>query len=95
MDKVEAREIVAAEIAALRRRPYPELRRLADPANVETREVSGRSGTKYQLVIEAAWDDTARRHVRVIVAIDDGGWRALLPLADDFIIAPDGSFVGE
>jgi hypothetical protein len=28
-------------------------------------------------------------------AIDDGGWRSFAPLADDFIVAPDGSFVGE
>jgi hypothetical protein len=26
-----------------------------------------------------------------MVSIDDGGWRAFLPLTDDFIIAPDGS----
>jgi hypothetical protein len=29
------------------------------------------------------------------VSIDDGGWRAFLPWTDSFIIAPDGSFVGE
>ena len=28
-------------------------------------------------------------------AIDDGGLRAFAPLSDDFIMAPDGSFVGE
>jgi hypothetical protein len=31
----------------------------------------------------------------VIVAIDDGRWRAFSPLSVDFIMAPDGSFVGE
>jgi len=27
--------------------------------------------------------------------IDDGGLRAFMPLCDDFIIAPNGRFVGE
>jgi hypothetical protein len=31
----------------------------------------------------------------VLASIDDGGWSAFIPLTDDFIIAPDGSFVGE
>jgi hypothetical protein len=33
--------------------------------------------------------------VHVLGAIDDGGLRAFVPLCDDFIMAPDGSFVGE
>lgn len=33
--------------------------------------------------------------IRVIGSIDDGGWRAFRPLSDDFIRAPDGTFVGE
>jgi hypothetical protein len=28
-------------------------------------------------------------------AVDDGGWRAFVPVTDDFMIAPDGSFVDE
>jgi hypothetical protein len=42
-----------------------------------------------------------RDRIRVIIADIDGGrprWRFLpvvVPLAEDFIIAPDGSFVGE
>jgi hypothetical protein len=31
----------------------------------------------------------------ILGSIDDGGWRALRPLCDDFILAPDGRFVGE
>jgi hypothetical protein len=33
--------------------------------------------------------------MRVLAAIDDGGWHALVPLMASFIVAPDGSFVGE
>jgi hypothetical protein len=28
-------------------------------------------------------------------AVDDGGWRAFVPVTDDLMIAPDGSFVDE
>jgi len=31
----------------------------------------------------------------VIVALDDGGWSAISPMSDDFIMAPDGGFVSE
>jgi hypothetical protein len=41
------------------------------------------------------WDGREEENLRVIAAIDDGGWRALSPLSEDFIVAPDGSFVGE
>jgi len=34
--------------------------------------------------------------LRVLGAIDDGrGFRANVPLTDDFLVAPDGSSVGE
>jgi hypothetical protein len=44
---------------------------------------------------QALWDDKSKVNLRVIVSIDDGGWRAYSPLGVDFIRAPDGSFVGE
>jgi len=31
----------------------------------------------------------------VIVTVDDGGWRAFVPLGESFILAQDGTFVGE
>jgi hypothetical protein len=31
----------------------------------------------------------------VFALIDDGGWRSFKPMGEDFIVAPDGSFVGE
>jgi hypothetical protein len=32
---------------------------------------------------------------KVAISIDDGGWRAFVPLTDAFIMASNGSFVGE
>ena len=55
----------------------------------------GPLGVRYQLELDAVWDRDEGGPVRVMAAIDDAGWRAFLPLTDDFIKAPDGSFVGE
>ncbi len=63
---------------------------LKTPQNTE---LVGASGTKYQVQVQAFWD--LKPYVRVRGAIDDGGWRAFMPLVEDFIRAPDGAFVGE
>jgi hypothetical protein len=96
MDEQEARGILAAEIERLRSQGYPELRRLIDP-NRETRQVAGPSGTEYNLEVGALFDDGGEAgNIRVMVSIDDGrGLRAFVPLTTDFIMAPDGTFVGE
>ena len=73
--------------------PYSELEKLL--GNDEVTEISASSGTTYYMEEEAFWDDRNRGHLRVVAAIDDGGWRAFSPLSDDFIITPDGRFVGE
>ena len=49
----------------------------------------------YQIEIQVFWDDKPKGDVRVAGSIDDGGWRAYLPLCRDFIMAPDNSFVDE
>jgi hypothetical protein len=59
-------------------------------------EIKGPSGTPYQVEIGIVWDDKPGGDVRVLASIDDGGFRsAFSPMCDDFIMAPDGTFVGE
>ena len=41
------------------------------------------------------WDGKTNGNVRILVAVSAGGLRDFVPLCRDFIIAPDGSFVGE
>ena len=53
------------------------------------------SGVEYQIEIEAVWDDAPDHNLRVLLSIDDGGVRAFAPMMDDFIVGPDGRFVGE
>jgi hypothetical protein len=45
------------------------------------------------VVVDVVWDDQPGGAVRVLGAIDDSGWRAFVLLCEDFIKAPDGSFL--
>jgi len=94
VDKVEARSVALAKVTELRQMTWDELRSryLKQP---ETVEVTAASGAVYQVESYALWDGAKERDLRVIVAVDDGGWRAFAPLSEEFIIAPDGSYVDE
>ena len=88
MDTAEARDILTAELERWKQRSYADLRRVEARA-VDTAEVSGPSGTGYQLEIQAVWDDSSRTVIRVIGSIDDGGWRAWVPLTSSFFAEPE------
>ena len=93
MDKVEAKGLLEAAVAELRAKSRVELERLIGAPDAY--EVQGKSGKTYQMEKQAFWDDKKGRDLRVLVSIDDGGWRAFFPTTESFIMAPDGSFVGE
>jgi len=86
--------VADARLAELRRRTYSQL--VAEWLYQPRSEwASATSGKKYALEIEAVWDDRPSGPLRVWVLVDDGGASWKRPLQRDFIIAPDGSFVGE
>lgn len=58
-------------------------------------EVTAESGIWYQGEVQVSWDGGPDGAIRVMASVDDGGWRAIVPLTEDFILAPDGTFVGE
>lgn len=95
MDEVEARRVLDKRVAELRLQSYLDLQ--ADWfKQPDCEQVQAPSGVEYQIEIEALWDDRRTQTLRVVVSVDDGsGWRAFVPLTDSFIVAPDGSFVGE
>ncbi|RPI56785.1 MAG: hypothetical protein EHM55_04130 [Acidobacteria bacterium] len=76
MDDVRARAILRDELASYRDRTYGELAALvgADAVRVEIRD----GETVYQIVIDVVWDSEPHQAVRVLGAIDDGGWRAFV-----------------
>jgi hypothetical protein len=78
-----------------RRKTYAELAALV--GETETGELTGEGGTRYQYEVSFYWDDPDRPNdiVRVFGSIDDGGIRAFLPLCESFLVAPNGSIVGE
>ena len=88
MNTEEATKIVRQELMKYRRRPYVELCRLAE-TRLPTVVIKGESGTEYQVVIQVHWDGKRGGDIRVIGLIDDGGWRAFVPLAEDFITGPN------
>ena len=93
MNKQEALQMLREHLSRYRERPYAELVELQD--SQEVCEVTAESGVKYNLEFQAFIDEPSKRTLRVLGSIDDGGIRAFIPLSEDFIIAPDGSFIGE
>jgi hypothetical protein len=93
MNQTEALAILREALDEWRRRSYAEL--VAEIGNQKCSDVIAPSGTGYQIEIETIWDDRRDGNIRVLGAIDDYGSSVYSPLTDDFIMSPDGSFVGE
>lgn len=96
MDKAIASVVLDDFVRELRKRKYGELCELIGAPQCE--EKCGQDGKAYQVEFEAFWDDPRMRgrNLRVIVSIDDGTFRASLrPITRSFIMAQDGTFVGE
>jgi hypothetical protein len=89
MDSNEAKRLIEEQLAKYRRLGYTALLRLLDEQ--DTFELEGAGGTKYQVEIHAIWEGQKGGDLRVMGCIDDGGWRAFVPLSSDFIIGPDGT----
>ncbi len=93
MDKEKARVVLARALQPYRAKSYAELRGLI--GQVDAHEVANPDGPDFQVEIEAFWDHRPDGNICVSGGIDDGGWSAFSPLCENFIVAPDGSFVGE
>jgi len=93
-DTVDADDVFQAEVRRWRGESWERLSQRVN--SVDAYEVEGRDGTRYQFEVDVLWDDRVRGDLRVIVTGDDaGGWRTHGMRSEDFIKAPDGSFIGE
>ena len=96
MNTEEAQDILSLEVVAIRSKSYEVLATLiGSPLNFEKK---GPSGAAYQIEIQAFWDNprSSDGNLRVIASIDDGKFpSAFIPSSADFIMRPDGNFVGE
>jgi hypothetical protein len=86
-DKTEARAILHREMETWKALSRIELR--GRIGTIETPQVTGISGTHYQIEIEPIWDATPGGAIRVLGAIDDGGLHAFVPITHDFLVAPE------
>lgn len=93
MDDREATQLLQAHLQGYRRRSSVDLAALRGQAQVA--ELRGMTGNAYQVEVEIRWDGAPGGPIRVLGAIDDGGLRSLEPISQDFILSPDGNFVGE
>ena len=91
----EARGLLDLEEVKLRQLSYDELRGLETPI---VKELVAESGNTYEIEIETFWDDQRKKTLRVMLHVEPWwGWGWLIPkkLSTSFIMAPDGSFIGE
>jgi len=95
MNTQEARNLLNAQLQMLRKVSYTELKRRVEERTVQTQTVKGPTGIQYQMELQVFWDGKPNGNIRVRSTIDDGGWRSFWPLKDDFIMAPNGSFVDD
>ena len=93
MNKAEAGRLLEEALDRFRQESYEALVRRIDAAPA-TEEREGASGTLYQLEFLFVWDDQPFGNVRALGSIDDGAWRAFVPMTRSFIKAPDATFVG-
>jgi hypothetical protein len=94
MNKAEAREILIRELEDYRNKSYQELIGMINQEPIVYEHITANKAF-YVIEIEAYWDDKPNGNVRVAGGIDDGGLRAFVPLTEDFIMSPDGHFIGE
>jgi hypothetical protein len=86
MNEQVAHALIDAELRQYQRLSYSDLTALT--GKVETKELVGEDGKTYYLEIQVFWDSKKDADVRLIVAADDGGWRAYKPLTGDFMMRP-------
>ena len=86
MNERAALECLATERAQLKSLTCEELTALVDEPR--SKWVTGSDGRKYQLEIQVFWDSKESRNLRLMLSVDDGGWRAFIPLTDSFIVSP-------
>ena len=95
MDTKEASEILDVQLRKYRSLEYSQLKKFVELDKASVIEITGKSGTKYQVELQAFWDDKPDGDLRVMLSIDDGGLRAFKPLSKDLIISSSNRFIGE
>jgi hypothetical protein len=91
MNTAEAKAILSKELRAFATRPYDKLVELI--SHPEVKNIVNESGINYQIELNVFWDSLPEKDLRIMGSIDDGGWRAFLPLTESLIMKPDGTLI--
>ena len=91
MNKAEARSILSRELTAFASRSYAQLAALI--GNPGVKNLVSESDVNYQIEFSVFWDSKPEEDLRIMGSIDDGGWRAFLPLTESLIMRPDGTLI--
>ena len=89
MDRDEAKNLLTQELNSFAARRYDELVALINHDDVKTLKCP--SGITYQIQTSVFWDSEPNGNLRIAASIDDGGWRAFVPLTESLIMKPDGT----
>jgi hypothetical protein len=90
-NKYEAQKILSEQLARFSGRSHSELTQFVGDERVEVYEVRAASGAAYHIEIQFFWDNLPGATIRVAGSIDDGGFRAFVPLTDSFLRESAGS----
>ena len=95
MDEQEAADLIEAELTRYRQRPVAELREIVGKGYHYT--IEGASGTTYGVEIQVVFDNHKRAdNIRVMGLIGDRTKKFFRrPMSRDFIVRPDGTFIGD
>jgi hypothetical protein len=88
MNSNEARLLLEGQLDKYRAWSYDQLAAIVDGPK-QVLQVAGADGAIYQIEVRAYWDGKPDGDLRVTGCIDDGGWRAFVPLTSSFIKEPD------
>jgi hypothetical protein len=90
MDRREAQAILDRELGGYHSKTRAELMDLLDRDEPFLKELPGFNGASYTMQVEVFWDDQPGGAIRVLGTIHDGGLRAWVPLASDFLVGAEG-----
>lgn len=91
MNKKVANEIFEEKLIFLKQFNYEYLCKYLTETKYET--IIGTDGKEYQMQIQAFWDDKPNEVLRMWISIDDGGWRAFIPMNRCFLIDKNNNII--
>lgn len=93
--RADLNEVISSELEKLRKNEYSYFLDLVEGEPI-VYDVLSKKGIEVNVEILVFWDSKEKGSIRVLCnASRSGKWDSFRPFSGDFIIAEDGSFVGE